>query len=110
MYKKIFISQPMNGRSDSTIKIERKETIERISAWRNIDKDFEIIDSYFEDAPHDAKPLWFLGKSFEKLSEADLAVFVGKWRNARGCKLEYDAAKAYGIPVVEVSGYPEDFE
>ena len=65
------------------------------------DKTIEVIDSFFENAPHDAKPLWFLGKSFELLSGADLAVFIGEWEKYRGCKMEHLAAVEYGIPYID---------
>ena len=62
------------------------------------DTNIELIDSFFKDAPHDVKPLWFLGKSFELLSTADIVYFGGDWKNKRGCKLEYEAAKQYLLP------------
>ncbi|MCI6068366.1 MAG: hypothetical protein MR707_09135, partial [Galactobacillus timonensis] len=61
----------------------------------------QVIDSFFEDAPHDAKPLWFLGKSLELLSTADIAVFAKGWRSARGCMIEHECAVAYGIETIE---------
>ena len=64
-------------------------------------EDVEVIDSFFKDAPHDAKPLWFLGKSIELLSTADVAYFAKGWDNARGCKIEHDCAVAYGINTIE---------
>lgn len=60
--KKIFISQPMQDKTDEAIKRERQRAIATIKERFKI-KDAEILDSYFEGAPHDAKPLWFLGKS-----------------------------------------------
>ena len=92
---KYFISQAMNGRTDDEIKREREEVI---SVMKQRNPDAECIDSFFESAPHDAKPLWFLGKSFELLSDADLCVFVDYANEkARGCKMEYQACVAYGI-------------
>ena len=64
-------------------------------------EDVEVIDSFFESAPHDAKPLWFLGKSLELLSTADVAYFVGDWKKYRGCKLEHMSAVEYGIKTIE---------
>lgn len=64
-------------------------------------EDVEVIDSFFKDAPHDAKPLWFLGKSLELLSTADIAYFAKGWDSARGCKIEHDCAVAYNIDVIE---------
>ena len=97
---KVFISQPMRDKTDEQIKEERNKAIEVIKSKYPND-DIEIIDSFFEGAPHDAKPLWFLGESFKKLSDADLAYFIGDWENYRGCKLENTAAKEYGIATIE---------
>lgn len=69
--KKLFISQPMRGKTDEEILAERKKAIE--SAERNLGEPVEVIDSFFQNAPADARPLWFLGKSLELLSTADIA-------------------------------------
>lgn len=53
------------------------------------------------EAPVDAKPLWFLGKSLELLAGADIAYFAKGWQDARGCKIENTCAIEYGIPVIE---------
>ena len=71
---KVFISQPMRDKKDEQIKEERAKAVNRIKETYN--EDVEIIDSFFENAPHDAKPLWFLGKSLELLADADIAYFV----------------------------------
>jgi len=97
---KVFISQPMRDKTDEQIKAERKAAVERIRECYP-DDDIEILDTFFEGAPHDAKPLWFLGKSIMFLSNADLAYFIGEWRNYRGCKAENYLAKAYGIKTIE---------
>ena len=61
----------------------------------------EIIDSFFQNAPADARPLWFLGKSLELLSTADVAYFAPGWKEARGCKIEHECANQYGITMIE---------
>lgn len=92
---KYFISQVMNGRTDADIKAEREKVIDALGK-RNTDA--ECIDSFFEGAPHDAKPLWFLGKSLELLSTADICIFVDNAETkTRGCRMEYQACVAYGI-------------
>ncbi len=96
---KLFISQPMRDKTDEEIKEERERII---NACKNEYGEIDVIDSFFESAPHDAKPLWFLGKSFELLSTADVAVFAKGWEKARGCKMEHEACKEYGIKVVEM--------
>ena len=97
--KKLFISQPMRDKTDEQILSERAKAIE--SAKKNFGEDIEVIDSFFKDAPHDAKPLWFLGKSLELLSTADIAYFVKGWENYRGCKIENTCAIEYGLEVIE---------
>ena len=97
--KKVFISQPMRDKTDEQIETERKRAIEAVKK-RFSDNEVEIIDSFFKDAPHEAKPLWFLGKSFELLSTADVAYFVNGWRDYRGCKMEHMAASNYGINIL----------
>lgn len=97
--KKLFISQPMRGKTDEEILAERKKAIE--SAERNIGEPVEVIDSFFQNAPADARPLWFLGKSLELLSTADIAYFAKGWEDARGCRIENQCAIEYGIEVIE---------
>lgn len=96
--KRIFISQPMKGLSDEQIKKERQIIVDSIVA--EYGRDIEIIDSYFEGAPADAKPLWFLGKSLELLSTADMVFFAKGWEYARGCRIEHITAEEYGIEII----------
>lgn len=99
---KIFISQPMRDKTDEEIKAEKERAIETIKE-KYPNADIDVLDSFFEKekAPHDAKPLWFLGKSFEILSSADLAYFVRGWNNYRGCNMEHMACRTYGIEMIE---------
>lgn len=97
---KVFISQPMVDKTDEQIKQERERAINVIKA-RYSTAYVEIIDSFIEDVPEDAKPLWYIGKSIEFLSYADLAYFIGDWKKYRGCKAENYLAREYGIEVIE---------
>lgn len=98
--KKLFISQPMRGKTKLEILAVRQKAIE--SAERHFGEKFEIIDSYFEDAPHDGNvPLWHLGKSIMLLASADVAFFAKGWEEARGCRIENTCAIEYGIDVIE---------
>ena len=97
--KKLFISQPMKGKTDEEILAERRKAVR--SAERVLGETVEVIDSFFQEAPVDAKPLWFLGKSLELLAGADIAYFAKGWQDARGCKIENTCAIEYGIPVIE---------
>lgn len=97
--KKLFISQPMKGKTNEEILKERKEAISLVKLA--INEDVEVIDSFFQNAPHDAKPLWFLGKSLELLSTADVAYFCDDWSNYRGCCMEHNACLHYDIKVIK---------
>lgn len=98
MSKFLFISQPMRDKTDEEIKKEREKAIALCKKY--IGDDIEVIDSFFENAPHDAKPLWFLGKSIELLSRADYAYFCEGWEDARGCMIEHECAEKYGIHII----------
>lgn len=97
--KKLFISQPMGGKTDEEIKAERAKAIE--SAEKLVGEPVEVIDSFFQSAPVGAKPLWFLGKSLELLADADVAYFAPGWEEARGCKIEHTCTVEYNIDRIE---------
>ena len=99
--KKLFISEPMRGLTDEEILKAREEIKTR--AEQAIGEQVELIDSFVEDYPKEINksiPVWYLGKSIQFLSQADIAYFGGDWRNARGCKIEYEVANAYGIKTI----------
>lgn len=97
--KKLFISQPMKDKTDVEILAVREQAIQ--SAKNLLGEDVEVIDSFFQDAPHDAKPLWFLAKSLELLATADVVYFAKNWEKYRGCRIENTCAIEYGITVIE---------
>ena len=89
----------MKDKTNEQILAEREKAI-RVAKER-VSDDVEVIDSFFKDAPHDARPLWFLGKSLELLSTADVAYFAEGWDKYRGCKIEHTCAVEYGIDCIE---------
>lgn len=97
--KKLFISQPMRGKSDEEILKEREKAIK--SAEKKVGEPVEAIDSFFQAAPAGAKPLWYLGESLKLLATADIAYFAKGWENARGCKIEHTCAVEYGVLTIE---------
>ena len=102
---KIFISQPMNGKTTEEIENERNHIISRLTLqFARENEHIEIIDSFFKDAPHNVKPLWYLGESIKLMSEADIVFFCDGWQTARGCQIEHDCALEYGIDTM----YEED--
>lgn len=99
MATKLFISQPMRDKTNEEIERERQNAIQSVK--EKYGDDVEVIDSFFKDAPHDVKPLWFLGKSLELLADADVVFFCKDWEKYRGCRIEHLSAVEYGITVIE---------
>lgn len=97
--KKLFISQPMNGKTDEEILREREEAI--LIAQDIVGEEVQVLETFFDDFGPDKKPLHYLAKSLEYLAEADIAYFVPGWKKARGCKIEHTCAVEYGIDRIE---------
>lgn len=97
--KKLFISQPMRGKTDEEIRAERIKAIQCVE--KIVEEPVAVIDSFFEKAPVNAKPLWYLGKSLELLSDADIAYFASGWKETIGCWVEYICTIQYDIHCIE---------
>ena len=85
--KKLFISQPMKGKTDEEILRENEQAVREAEKYlkeNGMQEGVQVIDSFFRSAPVGARPLWFLGKSLELLSTADLVYFAKGWEEARG--------------------------
>lgn len=93
---KIFISQPMRGKTDAEILAERERAIK--AAKTKWGAGVEVLESFFQDAPVGAKPLWFLGESLKVMADADAMILCPNWRLTRGCIVEAAAANRYNIP------------
>lgn len=96
--KKVFISQPMKGKTKDEIVKERALAVHFLQSLG-----YEIIDSVFDFEDEEnvkTKRLFYLAKSLELMArEADLVVFLPKHEYAEGCMLEKQACLTYGIPI-----------
>lgn len=94
---KVMISQPMNGRSEVEIERERNEIIEKFNKMH-----IEVIDTYFEEeAPENCnKGVYYLAKSIDAMKYIDALFMCKNWRLARGCRIENQVAKEYGIKIL----------
>lgn len=103
---RLFISQPMRGKSDEEIESEREDLIAIAKAVYAGRGEVEVIDSFFKgglNVPADVKaPLYHLSKSLELLATADAVIFAKDWREARGCRIEHECAKQYGVSTIEL--------
>ena len=101
---KIFISQPMNGKTDEEIQAVKEEAIEEIKTiYHFFDKNnqLEIISTTdhikHEIIPKDAPRLWWLGRAIQLLAGVDVVYFCKGWEEARGCRVEKFVASEYNI-------------
>lgn len=93
----IFISQPMGNKTKKEILEERDKLIDLISSKET---NPVFLNSFYSLT--NETPLWYLGRAIQILSKADKAYFAPDWQNHRGCRIEYECALEYGIPVVEL--------
>lgn len=96
---KIFFSQAMRGREEKDILAEREVATKMLKA--KYGDDIEIIDSYNPNCePMKNTPVWCLGRSLQKLAEADLCVMISDctYDLPRGCSIEQHVCIEYGIP------------
>lgn len=103
--EKLFISQPMKGKTDEQILKERNDLINEAKSILGTNK-IEVVDSFFSDAPKDennvvTEPIWYLGKSLMKLSEATCVIFGDNWEKFNGCFIEHEVSKRYGIKILK---------
>ena len=103
--KKAMLSQPMAGKTKEEIVATRDRAIKALE-----ERGCEVVNTLFTDEWYsDEKmkergvvqiPLCFLAKSLENMSLCHVAYFCKGWEKTRGCKIEHDAAVAYGLEVI----------
>lgn len=102
---KAMLSQPMGGKSEEEIIATRNRAISFLQ-----EKGYEVVNTLFTDEWYSNNamesrgvvqiPLCFLAKSLENMSLCHVVFFCKGWENARGCRIEHDAAKAYGLEII----------
>ena len=87
----------MKGRTEENIR-NSIEKMHRI-AEAVFGEELEVIDSYIEHKPpqNSNEAIWYLGKSLEKLSKADYFIGVCNTGFFKGCGIENEVARAYGV-------------
>ncbi len=105
MEKKAMLSQPMAGKTDEEIIATREKAIAELES-----RGYTIVNTLFTDEWYSRDkmtergvvqiPLCFLAKSLENMSLCHAAYFCKGWEKTRGCKIEHDAAIAYGLEVI----------
>lgn len=95
----------MAGKTEKEIVETRERAIAALK-----ERGYEIVNTLFTDEWYSDEamkergvvqiPLCFLAKSLENMSLCHAAYFCVGWENARGCRIEHEAAKAYGLEVL----------
>lgn len=103
--KKAMLSQPMAGKTESEIVETREKAVKQLESMG-----YTVVNTLFNDEWYSKEsmskrgvvqiPLCFLAKSLEYMSLCHAAYFCKGWENARGCKIEHDAAKSYGLEII----------
>lgn len=97
---KVMISMPMNGRKEEDIKRERDKIIEKFKKLH-----IEVVDTLFnEDVPEGEyyKPtLYYMAKSIDAIGKVDAVYFAKGWSYARGCLIERDICRSYGVKILD---------
>lgn len=91
MGKKVFISMPMNGKTDKRIREDLEKAKRKVVDGYG---DVEFVDSYFKDGDKE-DPIKMLGESIKLLADADMVYFCDGWESARGCRIEHEVATVY---------------
>lgn len=105
MTKRAMISQPMAGKTDEEIASTRDKAHAKLR-----EMGYELANTLFTGERYGGEameergavqvPLRHLAKSLENMSLCHAAYFCKGWENARGCRIEHDAAVAYGLEVL----------
>lgn len=103
--KKAMLSQPINGKTDEEIISTRERAIGMLES-----EGYEVVNTLFTDEWYNLNkmeergvvqiPLCFMAKGIENMSLCHAVFFCKGWESARGCKIEHEVAKAYGLEII----------
>lgn len=112
--KYVFISLPMNGRSDKAIGHRlcsingavKKACVEKFG-WKwdeiaTIDNfwDHDRIEDFPTSMPVKNSRIFYLGGALQKMARADAVYFDEGWEHSLGCQVERFVALKYELPVL----------
>lgn len=103
--RKAMLSQPMAGKTDQEIIVTRERAVQEL-----MKRGYQVVNTLFTDEWYSREamekrgvvqiPLCFLAKSLENMSLCHAAYFCKGWEQARGCRIEHEAAVAYGLEII----------
>lgn len=103
--RKAMLSQPMAGKTEDEIREVREKAVAVLQG-----KGYTVVNTLFTDEWYSREamdnrgvvqiPLCFLAKSLENMSLCHAAYFCKNWEQYRGCRIEHEAAVAYGLEII----------
>ena len=88
----------MKGKEREEIEKERQSIVDTVKTLGG-----EVIDSILpKEIVSKNKPLWCLGQVLQILADADVAIFLPGWKDARGCVAERYCCQNYEIDAIEI--------
>lgn len=99
------ISQPMAGKTDDEIVRTRDRALMHLEELGYSTVNTLFTDEWYSKESMEARgvvqiPLCFLAKSLESMSLCHATYFCKGWEQTRGCRIEHEAAKAYGLEII----------
>lgn len=105
MATKVFISQPMRGKTDQEIIGEREHAKDFLTGL--LKEPIEFIDSNFntyiqlKTDKSERTNAMLLAKALVAMATSDIVFFCRGWRETRGCLIEHEVARRYGMTIIE---------
>lgn len=104
--KLAMISQPMTGLQEKEIMQTRQRAASALAGMG-----YDAVNTYFVNDPWYSAvsmkergvvhfPLLFLGAAIEKMSKCTAVYFCRGWQDSRGCQIEHEIAKKYGLECI----------
>lgn len=95
---RVMISQPMGGLTLSEIEETQMRAYYHLTGLGH-----EVINTFFVGNPPfgiQNDGLYWLGMSIIAMSECEGVFFCKGWEEAKGCRIEYEAARVYGLKCI----------
>lgn len=102
---KAMISQPMAGKTKVEVVNTRKAAtiVLKFMGYDVVNTDPSneyCTPAELQEQGIEHIPLYYLAKAIEKMALCDAVYFCKGWEDARGCRIEHEAAKEYGLDII----------
>ena len=112
---KIYLSTPVNARSEKDFEARKRGALLRCEALRQRTR--EAFPDWQAVSPFDVNPIEepvseeeALGRCVTALLECDALLLDAGWTKSKGCSLEFQVAMIYGKRVFRLTGKDEKIE